>query len=222
MSRAIPKRCSSVCRFIHARVSALSAVTERNSPQAQGQNSVIQEQPFDGRCSLMVHVNLLLVGIIGHFWTSRRLGSLRGLQRHGSRQHEASAPLATVCSSLPKELDEEVAELHFQVLGRSFYLLVFTWISPGVQSAGSLGTKIRAGSSSNGYWWTLLALAESSRTPASVAWGARIRESARRPGSLERHPPRLFGICSRNVAARKTSPLGWRLLVCLSAVLPSS
>ena len=33
---------SSVCRFVHARVSALSAVTERVSPE---------EQPFDGRCS---------------------------------------------------------------------------------------------------------------------------------------------------------------------------
>ena len=51
MSRAIPKICSSVCQFIHTRVSALSAVTERVSPQVQGQYSVIQEQPFDGRCS---------------------------------------------------------------------------------------------------------------------------------------------------------------------------
>ena len=45
------KECPSVCRFVHARVSALSAVTEGVSPQAQGQYSVIQEQPFDGRRS---------------------------------------------------------------------------------------------------------------------------------------------------------------------------
>ena len=32
-------------------MSAFSAVTERVSPQAQGQYSVIQEQPSDGRCS---------------------------------------------------------------------------------------------------------------------------------------------------------------------------
>ena len=42
---------SSIYRFVHARVSALSAVAEGVSPQAQGQYSVIQEQPFDLRCS---------------------------------------------------------------------------------------------------------------------------------------------------------------------------
>ena len=114
MSRAIPKMCPSVCRFVHARVSALSAVTEGVRPQAQEQYSLIQEQPFDGRCSscqtqffnesqslsyagqacmklqvadtgtnifassichcniiTLVHVKMLLVGIIGHFLTSR-------------------------------------------------------------------------------------------------------------------------------------------------------
>ena len=40
-----------MCRFIHTRVSALAAVTERVSPQVQEQYSVIQEQPFDGQCS---------------------------------------------------------------------------------------------------------------------------------------------------------------------------
>ena len=39
--------------------------------------------------------------------------------------------------SLPKELDEKVAELHFQVLSTEFFFPVVTWISPGVPSAGS-------------------------------------------------------------------------------------
>ena len=34
-----------------SQISALSAVTEHVSPQSQGQYSVIQEQPFDCRCS---------------------------------------------------------------------------------------------------------------------------------------------------------------------------
>ena len=44
MSRGIRKVCPSVCRFVHPRVSALSAVTERISPQAQKQYSVIQDR----------------------------------------------------------------------------------------------------------------------------------------------------------------------------------
>ena len=51
LSSAIPKMFPSVCRSVHARVSALSAVTEHVSPESKGQYSVIQEQPFDGRCS---------------------------------------------------------------------------------------------------------------------------------------------------------------------------
>ena len=35
--------------IVHARVSALSAVTVRVSPEACGQHSAVQEQPSDGR-----------------------------------------------------------------------------------------------------------------------------------------------------------------------------
>ena len=37
---------------------------------------------------------------------------------------------------LPKELDEKVAELLFQVVGTEIFFPVVTWISPGVPSAG--------------------------------------------------------------------------------------
>ena len=166
MSRAIPKICSSVCRFLLTRVSALSPVIERVSPQVQGQYSVIQEQPFDGKCSSFGprgdaprwnHRTILDVEIL-----LARSGGFKDLKVVKMK------PLATVCSSLPKELDEKmaelllrisrrrngglctigsgstwpkevdekVAELHFQILYTEIFFVVVTWISPGVPSAG--------------------------------------------------------------------------------------
>ena len=46
------------------------------------------------------------------------------------------APLDVGLRILPKELDEKVAELLFQVVGTELFFLVVTWISPGVPSAG--------------------------------------------------------------------------------------
>ena len=37
-------------------------------------------------------------------------------------------------STWPKELDEKVAGLHFQVLGAEIFFLLVTWISPVVPS----------------------------------------------------------------------------------------
>ena len=90
----------------------------------------------------------------------------------------------------PKELDEKVAVLHFQVLGTELFFPVVTWISPGVASAGftrhkkselrahqmarkfevqgSPRTKIRAELSSNGSGCAIcrFLLPESPRTGA--------------------------------------------------------
>ena len=114
-------------------------------------------------------------------------------------------------STCPKELDEKVAELPFQVHCSEIFFLVVTWISPGVPSAVFTRHKnpswelikwllaesprtsgrsrralqlIRAECSSNGSWRSHPALAGSSRTPASVAWGARIRESGKKAPDL--------------------------------------
>ena len=43
-----------------------------------------------------VHVKVLLVENIGHFDVEKDLSCSRGLGRHGSRQHQASAPFVTV------------------------------------------------------------------------------------------------------------------------------
>ena len=77
---------------------------------------------------------------------------------------------------------------------------------------------IRAECSSNGSWRSHPALAESSRTPASVAWGARIRESGKKAPDLLND---IFLVSSVSVvanvgSARDFSLREWWLLVRLS------
>ena len=69
-------------------------------------------------------------------WSSSQQHSLELAQLDFLRNWKETETYKIDVLLLPKELDEKVAELHFQVLSTKFFLPVVTWISPGVPSAG--------------------------------------------------------------------------------------
>ena len=84
-------------------------------------------------------------------WSSSQRHSLELAQLDVLRNWKETETYKIDVLLLPKELDEKVAELHFQVLSTKFFFPVVTWISPGVPSAGfTQHKKIRAEPLSNG------------------------------------------------------------------------
>ena len=145
LKRKFTTACVSACRVPRF---GLSRTATWGSPHVNHQN-LREDCSLEDIGPVFGHVKQMpRCGLRSEFFATAqsRTGSARCSEK--LKGHET---YKIVVHSLPKELDEKVAELHFQVLSTEFFFPVVTWISPGVPSAGfTRHKKIHAEPLSNG------------------------------------------------------------------------